>query len=109
MHPGNAFNRADHLFIGERRAAAFPVPAQQKFGDDFLIHVMPEQMAGEGGDSAVSRAFCHTLTRQIPPMPERMPGSFAVLLQVLPQPFGQLREWQGLRIMVPFRKARKPG
>ena len=54
MKARDAFNNKDHLLVHERRLAADTVPAQQDFHHDRGVHIVPQQMPGQGVDRVVT-------------------------------------------------------
>ena len=84
MQTRDAVDGADDLFVGQWRAAANAIPAQQQLLCHVRVHAMPEQMAGQGGNGIVALAFRHTLLEKHSPLFQAMPGmalNIACLLQ----------------------------
>lgn len=60
------------FFIGKRRAAADPVPGEQKLHDDIWIDRMPKKVASERGYGRIAPPLLHAVTDKLAPIGNRM-------------------------------------
>jgi hypothetical protein len=69
----DALDDGDDLIVHERWLAADTVPTQQDLHYDRSIHIVPQQMPGQGSDRVVTFTLADALPDEPTPMGDRMP------------------------------------
>lgn len=74
VHALDGSYRFYDFFIGKRRAAADPVPGEQKLHDDIWIDRMPKKVASERGYGRIAPPLLHAVTDKLAPISNWMPS-----------------------------------
>jgi hypothetical protein len=97
MEADDGLDGAQNLCLVQGRTAAYGVPAQQELRHHLWIDPIVQEMAGQGGDAAVSLSLRHPLAQQAPPVGEGVAMARVPFRGQLAKPRGQRHRVQHLR------------